>query len=229
MNELESFTIEVKLVTEISQITPLHDGVKMNLDEYSFYDALCSALYRSAQALLAIENKPKKVVLEASGRLEAESEISYLQAYVLYEKFRWEKTGSSIPMFNESGEEPFSIEYNWVKPSLFEKALIDDLSIAFPDFGFRYFDESIQVFIDEKWVDIFRFFRELPESEKLNFDFHSSSGMNDRADRAQRSYTITSTIAHGMKDVLFRSFGKDVEIASLPTFQEIYERTTEFN
>ncbi|MCF7939392.1 MAG: hypothetical protein K9L68_12400 [Spirochaetales bacterium] len=225
MHELENFTINVKLITDMEQITPLHDGVRMEIEEYSFFDALCSALNRSAKALLEIDNKPKEVILEASGQLEEEDEISFLQGHVLYEKFRWKKVDSTFPMFNESGEEPFSIEYHWVKPSLFEEDIINYLSIAFPDFKFKYFDEAIQINISGKWIDIFDYFRNLPKDQHLDFHLTTSNNMTERARKAEESYMIISTLIKGMRDKFFKSFNEKVEITKMVSFREIYDKT----
>ncbi len=227
MHDLENYTINVKLITDIDQVTLLHDGVKMKVSEHSFYDALCSALYRCAKVLLEIDNKPKKITLEASGQLEEGDETSFLQGHVLYERFRWEKVDSTgaFPMFNESGEEPFSIEYYWVKPSLFEKDIINYLSKAFPDFTFKYFDEAIHIDIDGNWIDIFDFFRNLPEDQQLDFTLNTSNDMNERARKAEEAYMIISTLIKGMRDKFFKSFNTKAEISKMVTFKEIYNRT----
>jgi hypothetical protein len=174
--------------------------------------------------LLEIDNKPKRVTLEASGQLKEGDETSFLQGHVLYERFRWEKVDSS-GAFHESGEEPFSIEYYWVKPSLFEKDIIDYLSKAFPDFTFKYFNEAIQIDINGNWIDIFDYFRKLPDDHQLDFTLNTSNDMNERARKAEEAYMIISTLIKGMRDKFFKSFNTKAEISKMVTFEEIYKKT----
>ena len=166
MQQSEFYHVTVGLVVKVDGETALNTGVQMDVEKPSAWDALRDCLDECAASLLTVREKPENVVLEASTTSEGKEKL-FLQGRVNYKPFVYEKVYDGLPMLNERIEEPFSIDYAWVKPTLNEKDLVRYLNEAFPSYEFRYLDESIRVSIEGNWIDLYQYFQNLPKEKKL--------------------------------------------------------------
>lgn len=84
-------------------------GVERVLFDFSPFDALVASFEEALDALVSVQIKPKKIVLEG---FSVDSEGSHLVTYAtaVFGTFNWEKIVEGFPILSEKGSNPYSYE-----------------------------------------------------------------------------------------------------------------------
>lgn len=217
---MQNYEISIKLLTELSEKIPLHNGIKMILKRNSLWDALTSSIEQYVDDLLYNKNIPNKIILEACGQNDY-GDI-YLEGHVEFESFKWEKIHEGFPEFNEQGKNPYEIEFKQVRPSHFEEKLIDYLKEAFPSYDFKYKGKSIFINIVKEWIDLFAFIEDLPKETKSRLLVDDSK--NRYPSESFKEYIFISNFILLIKDIFFNKYDNTIEINKLVSCDEYLEK-----
>lgn len=219
------YKIHTKCLNDPKISEELYLGRTDVFNERTIYDAACCALEQMAEEVQQIENRPVNVRFEASG-VANDGEPVFYQGIVKYEPFHWEKKyGDSPWIFDEEGIEPYSIDIIPVKPTKAESDFLQILMDAFPEYDFKYEQESFYCRLGGEWVNIFDSIKDMPESEGERY-WMTLSGLETEDDALRAKYYEFKMIRRLIERVrcsFFRQQRVDLNINRIPTFLEFLE------
>jgi hypothetical protein len=219
------FKIHIRCINEPRITDALYEGQTMTFQERTLWDAVWCTLEHLADEILAIKDKPKDVLFELSG-VAHDGELAFYQGHVKYEPYEWAKIyeGDSS-LFNEEGVEPYSMDIKPIKPTKAEADFVQILTDAFPEYEFKYGQDSFYCRLGSEWVNIFDSIKELPETEEERY-WKTLPGLqtNDGALSGKYAgYKMMRGLVERVRGNFFKQQRVDLIINRIPTFTEFLE------